>query len=181
MTHVCQWQNAYLFDNCFRKIIQNPNKIIAPHVKPGMQVMDIGCGMGIFSIAMAKKVGSEGKVFSIDLQKEMLNVLQKRATQKGLIERIVTHQCENDSLNIDQKVDFAIAVWMVHEVPDPLKLFSEVKENLNPEGKFIFIEPKIHITQKDFDNEIELAKQAGLNYSKKIDAGFLSQGALFEL
>jgi ubiquinone/menaquinone biosynthesis C-methylase UbiE len=84
-----------------------------------MTAMDIGCGMGFCSIAMARMVGNEGKVISVDLQQKMLDVLLKRARKAGVAERIETHRCEADSLGVDTAVDFVLAFMMVHEVPVP--------------------------------------------------------------
>ena len=70
---------AYTFDNPFRKLIHDPKKMFKKYVHEGMTVMDIGCGLGCFSIDLAKMVGKEGKVYSVDLQKGMLDRLMKRA------------------------------------------------------------------------------------------------------
>jgi cyclopropane fatty-acyl-phospholipid synthase-like methyltransferase len=50
-----------LDENPIRRLLHNPEKILGPYVKPGMTVMDVGCGMGFCSIAMAKMVGEDGK------------------------------------------------------------------------------------------------------------------------
>ena len=57
MPHVCPWWGGYFIDNPLRRLLHNPEKIIGPYVRPGMTVMDVGCGMGFCSIAMAKIVG----------------------------------------------------------------------------------------------------------------------------
>ena len=77
--HVCTWWIAYTFDNPLRKLFHNPGKIFSDYVKEGMTVMDVGCGMGYFSIGMAKLVGANGKVIAVDLQQKMLDVLRRRA------------------------------------------------------------------------------------------------------
>ncbi|MGD9581250.1 MAG: methyltransferase domain-containing protein, partial [Vampirovibrionia bacterium] len=68
MTHVCPWWKAYFFDNALRRFLQKPHKLLKPYVKPGMSTMDVGCGMGMFVIEMAKLVGDSGKVYAVDLQ-----------------------------------------------------------------------------------------------------------------
>ena len=77
--HVCPWWGGYFIDNRLRRWLHNPEQILAPYVSPGMTAMDFGCGMGMFSIAMAKLVGDKGRVIAVDLQQKMLDVLQKRA------------------------------------------------------------------------------------------------------
>ena len=117
-THVCPWRCAYIFDNCFRRFFHKPEKIFSQYLKEGMTVVDIGCGMGFFSIAMAKMVGKNGRVISINVQKEILNVLRKRAEKAGVVIRIHTHNCKQNEIGINEEVDFVLTFWMVHEIPD---------------------------------------------------------------
>ena len=65
--HVCTWWHAYSFDNPLRKLIHKPKRILGAYVKDGMTVMDVGCGMGHFSIGMANLVGEQGKVIASNL------------------------------------------------------------------------------------------------------------------
>ena len=59
MSHVCPSWCGFFIDNPLRRLIHNPTKIFGPYVQPGMTVMDVGCGMGLFSIAMgsARRAG----------------------------------------------------------------------------------------------------------------------------
>jgi len=60
MSHVCPWWSGYFIDNPLRRLIHEPGMIVGPYVKPGMTTVDVGCGMRLFSIAMAKMVGVHG-------------------------------------------------------------------------------------------------------------------------
>ena len=48
--HVCPWWFAYTFDNPLRRLVHNPEKMLQKFIKEGDTVVDIGCGMGYFSI-----------------------------------------------------------------------------------------------------------------------------------
>ena len=52
--HVCPWWLAYTFDNPLRRLIHNPRDIFSGYVKEGMTVMDVGCGMGYFTLGLAE-------------------------------------------------------------------------------------------------------------------------------
>ena len=78
--HVCPWWGGYFIDNPLRRWVHNPHAILSPYVTTGMTVLDFGCGMGLFAIALAKLVGETGKVIAVDLQQQMLDVLVKRAS-----------------------------------------------------------------------------------------------------
>jgi ubiquinone/menaquinone biosynthesis C-methylase UbiE len=159
--HVCPWWGGCFIDNPLRRLLHNPGKILGPHVKPGMTVMDFGCGMGLFSIAMAKLVGQEGKVIAVDLQQKMLDVLAKRAGKAGMADRIETHRCEADAIGLAEPVDFALAFYSAHEVPDPRRLLLEIQGYLRPAGKLLVVEPIGHVTRKSFEAMLSLAEEIG--------------------
>ena len=159
--HVCPWWGGYFIDNRLRRILHNPEKILTPYVRPGMTVMDFGCGMGLFSIAMARLVGPQGRVVSVDLQQKMLDVLIKRAAKAGVADRIDMHCCKADSIGYDKPVDFALAVYSVHEVPYPGQAIAEVRGLLRPQGRFLIVEPIGHVDAAEFNNLISLSQKAG--------------------
>jgi ubiquinone/menaquinone biosynthesis C-methylase UbiE len=161
MSHVCPWWGGFFLDNPLRRLLHNPEKIVGPYVKPGMTVMDVGCGMGLFSIAMARMVGDQGRVIAVDLQEKMLGVLRRRAEKAGVADRIETHKCEQNRLGVDVRADFALAFMMVHEVPDQWRLLGEIHGCLKPGGKLLLAEPKIHVSGKAFWQTVAVAKELG--------------------
>lgn len=83
--------------------------------------MDLGCGPGFFSLAMAKLVGENGKVVSVDIQDEMLQILKRKSEREGLSSRIVLHKALPEKLDISEMVDFALAFYMKkHKTPESL-------------------------------------------------------------
>jgi 2-polyprenyl-3-methyl-5-hydroxy-6-metoxy-1,4-benzoquinol methylase len=116
--HICPWWLAYTFDNPLRRLIHNPLTILGEFVQNGMIVMDIGCGLGYFTLGLAEIVGNEGKVIAVDLQQEMLDTMLKRAAKKGVAHRIIPHRARPTAIGVTTPVDFGLAFWMIHEVPD---------------------------------------------------------------
>ena len=100
MPHVCPWWGGYFIDNWLRRLLHKPERIVGAYIRPGMTVMDVGCGMGLFSIAMAAMVGDAGRVLAVDLQPQMLRTLEQRAERAGVADRIQTHTCRADSLDV---------------------------------------------------------------------------------
>jgi ubiquinone/menaquinone biosynthesis C-methylase UbiE len=82
--HVCPVWVGHLLASPVRKLIDNPEKILSPYVKKGMNVLDAGCAMGFFSIPMAKMVGKNGKVISVDLQEKMISNLERKIKKSKL-------------------------------------------------------------------------------------------------
>jgi ubiquinone/menaquinone biosynthesis C-methylase UbiE len=119
--------------------------------------------MGYFTIPLAQLVGSTGCVTAIDIQPKMLSALISRAQQKGVSEIIKTHLACPDSIGIHKKVDFILAFWMVHEVPDQQKFLSEIRNLMKPDGLFLLVEPVIHVSKIKFLRTIETAKELGFS------------------
>jgi ubiquinone/menaquinone biosynthesis C-methylase UbiE len=177
-THVCPWWLAYTFDNPVRRWLHNPEKILAGLVDEGHKVLDIGCGMGHFSIGMAKMVGPDGCVIAADLQKKMLARVRGRAEHNGLLERIRLHQCRPDRIGLTESVDFVLAFWMVHEVPNRPAFLAEVRSLLKPKAHFLVVEPRLHVSASDVQRTIELACAAGLKLHSEPEVR-LSRAVLF--
>jgi ubiquinone/menaquinone biosynthesis C-methylase UbiE len=152
---------APFFDNIVRKLFQNPEKIVGPYIRPGMTAMDIGCGPGYFTLAMARMVGTGGTVIAIDMQQEMLDLVKKKSDRLGLSERIRFHRCAPDSLGIAEKAGFILSFYMVHEVPDRDALFREVGGLLEAGGKYLIVEPGMHVSAEAFEDTIRHAESAG--------------------
>jgi ubiquinone/menaquinone biosynthesis C-methylase UbiE len=162
-SRICSWKIAFALDNPIRRLIHNPQKILGGYIEPGQNVLDLGCGPGTFSIAMAKMVGESGKVIAVDVQEEMLQIVRKKAAQQGLESIIFTHKSDPDRIGLSEKVDFALAFYMVHEVPDAEAFLKEIASVLKPKGKLLIVEPKMHVSAAAFDKTIEVARQAGLS------------------
>ena len=166
--HVCPWYMAYLFDNPLRPLVHDPEKILGPYVRPGMTVLDIGCGMGFFSLGMARMVGPEGKVISLDLQARMLEILEKRALKRGLSERIEGRLVEKEAFPVDSPVDFALCFWMVHEVPDQVQFFRELGRALKPGAHALIAEPGMrHVKREDLEETVHTAAAAGFSVTHR--------------
>ncbi len=161
-THVCPVWIGYLLLSPVRKLFQNPYQILNPYVKSGMSVLDIGSAMGYFSLPLAEMVEENGRVICVDLQKKMLEKLEKRSKKAGLADRIVPHLCSSDSLRLESyngTIDFALAFAMVHEAPNPDKLFSDIFYSLKNGAGLLVAEPKGHVDEAAFTKTISLAEK----------------------
>jgi len=177
--HICPWWYAYSFDHPLRRLFQKQKRIVGPYIEPGMTVLDLGCGMGYFSIAMADMVGPGGRVISLDLQQKMLDILMVRAEKKGLAERIRPVLAASDDLRLDDKVDFALAMWMVHEVSDKGRFFGQVAKRLKPGAKLLVAEPRFHVSKENLEKSIRKAEENGLRLAARPRVG-LSIAALLQ-
>jgi SAM-dependent methyltransferase len=160
--HVCPWWTCYLFDNPVRKLFHDPYEILSPYVKTGFTVIDIGPGMGYFTIPLLKLVGKEGKVIAVDIQEKMLAVLKRRAIKAGVDSRLITHLSKPDDFGLKEKADFIVAFWMLHEVTNQIKFLKDVKKLMKGTACLLIVEPRLHVTKMAFDRTIQLAEESGL-------------------
>lgn len=82
--HVCPWWMGFFLASPLRRLIQNPEKLLKPFIKEGMHILEIGPGMGFFTLPMAHMVGPVGKIFAVDVQQQMLDHLSARAKKPAL-------------------------------------------------------------------------------------------------
>ena len=159
--HVCPPWLSFTLTNVFRRIAQDPDRILGRFIRPGDVVLDIGCGPGFFTIPMARMAGETGSVVAVDIHSGMLEKTRKRAVRAGVSGRIRLHLAEKDRLGLDVRADLALAFWMAHEVPDPGRLFAEIWAALKPEGRLLLVEPRMHVAEDAFAGLVGAAEGAG--------------------
>lgn len=177
---ICPSRHAWVLNNWLRRLIQNPDRLLASYVRAGQVVADVGCGPGFFTIAMARLVGPTGRVIAADVQPEMFEMTRRHARRAGVEDRITFLRCERDRIGLSEQVDFVLAFYMVHEVPDRARLFAEIRSMLKPDGSFLFVEPKMHVPGAQFLESVRLATEAGLLATEQPVVRF-SKAVLFEL
>jgi ubiquinone/menaquinone biosynthesis C-methylase UbiE len=127
-----------------------------------MTVLDIGCGPGFFTIDMAQMVGKSGRVIAVDLQEGMLDKLRNKIQGTELAERITLHRCKDDRIGVSDSVDFVLAFYVVHEIPNKQELFSEIRSIVKPDGLVLMVEPPLHVSKRAFEESVGIARDAGL-------------------
>lgn len=101
--------------------------------------LDIGCGIGYFTIPAAK-ILSNGRAIGIDILPEMLEHAKERA--EGL-NNIEFKLCEEYKFPIEsESIDYAMLSNVLHEIEDKNKYIKEIKRTLNKDGQIFIIEWK---------------------------------------
>ena len=162
--HVCPPWIGYFLLNPLRKLVENPDRMFGQFVREGMVVLEPGCGMGFFTLHLARMVGPGGRVIAVEIQDKMLDVLGRRARKAGLLDRIELRRIGADGYGIDdlsEQVDFASAIHVVHEIPDQALFFTEIWKALKPGGRLLVVEPKGHVSKDQFKQTIAAAEEAG--------------------
>lgn len=169
---VCPLEKAGLLDAALRRLLQNPQKILQPHVREGMTALDLGCGPGFFTLELARLAGSTGKVIAADLQQGMLDKLRAKIQNTALASRIQFHRCLPDRIGLAETCDFILVFYMLHEVPDQGSFLREIRSLLKAGGKVLLAEPAWHVSRGEFRDALVRMEQAGFAVLERPDIRF---------
>jgi ubiquinone/menaquinone biosynthesis C-methylase UbiE len=110
-------------------------KVLRP--APGERLLEIGPGVGYYTLGMAEWVGPEGKVEIFDLQQEFLDHTASRATERGLT-NVVPTQGDATALPYEgDSMDAVILTAVLGEIPDPTAALQEIRRVLKPTGRLV--------------------------------------------
>ncbi|QDT90785.1 class I SAM-dependent methyltransferase [Gimesia algae] len=109
-------------------------------LKPGMAIADIGAGSGVISVILAEHVSPDGKVYAVDVQQEMLDLLDKKMKKQG-VENIHPVLGTQKSPGLKpESIDLAIMVDVYHEFEFPYEMMQEISKALKPRGRVVLVE-----------------------------------------
>lgn len=110
--------------------------LLAPaEIEPGQTVVDYGCGPGMLSIELARRVGDRGRVHGVDINAMFLERAAKNAAAEDLGDRIAFHRIESTELPLeDASVDRIICKNVLEYVDDIGATFLEFRRALKPGG-----------------------------------------------
>jgi ubiquinone/menaquinone biosynthesis C-methylase UbiE len=120
---------------------QKPREVIAAlELRSGERVADIGAGSGYFALRFAHHVGTDGRVFAIDVSQDMLAHLEQQAKTAGLTNVEPKRVPPDDPQLADGSVDrvFVCDVW--HHVGDQESYLDKLKRALRPSGQLVMID-----------------------------------------
>lgn len=162
--HLCPPWVGYLLVCPLRRLFESPERILGPHVRPGMTVLEPGCAMGYFTLPLARIVGPEGRVLCTEIQPRMLERLEKRARAAGLEDRIEASLTSATDLGLERwttQVDFVAALHVIHEMADPRRSLDQLYAMLRPGGRMLVLEPRGHVSDDRFALSLEQARGVG--------------------
>lgn len=151
-------------------------------LRPGMFIADLGVGGGYYAKEAARLVGPEGRVFGVDVQKQLVENLKKTAVQEKLenLEAIWGDIEKVGGTKIkDGLLDAVIASSVLFQVEDKTKFVEEIKRILKPGGRVLLIDwldsfAGLGPRREEVFTEaqaVSLFKGEGFDVENKIDPG----------
>jgi ubiquinone/menaquinone biosynthesis C-methylase UbiE len=120
---------------------QRPDQIMdALQIGENSQVADLGAGGGWFTVRLARQVGPNGRVYAEDIQKEMIQAIERRVQREGLTSRVRIHRGMPDDPELPAgALDAVLIVDAYHEIEHPVTLLKNARKSLKPTGVIAII------------------------------------------
>lgn len=116
-------------------------------LKDGEVVADVGAGSGYYTFPMAQRVGGKGKVYAVDIQPQMLDIIRKRM-KLGKVSNVEPIKgTETDPKLPENSLDVILLVDVYHEFAYPYEMTEAMVKSLKPKGRIIFVEFKMEDQQ----------------------------------
>lgn len=141
IAHVMGHQAANWLERPEREREERTDLLIpALKLKPGDRVADIGCGSGYHTRRLAEVVGTNGVVFAVDIQPEMLALLTNRLAAEGIFNVRPVLGTSTDPKLPRASVDLILMVDVYHEFDHPFEMVQAMCAALKPGGRIVFVE-----------------------------------------
>ncbi|MDB2434930.1 class I SAM-dependent methyltransferase [Luminiphilus sp.] len=164
ISHVMGHQGAGWLERPERERQERTDLLIAGlSLSDDFVVADIGAGTGYFTFPVAQRV-PRGKVFSVDIQPEMLARVARRKALEN-VANVETVLGEQDDPNLpDNQIDLAFIVDAYHEFSFPREMGERLKESLKPGGRLVLVEyraedPRVPIKRLHKMSEVQVKQE----------------------
>jgi predicted methyltransferase len=129
------------FESESREVYTARNAIVeALGLRPGMAVADVGAGTGLFTRLVAARVGTEGKVYAVDIAPAFLKHIAVESKKLGQ-PQVHTLRGTQSTTNLPpESIDLAFMIDVYHHVEHPPQLLASIQRALRPGGRFVLVE-----------------------------------------
>ncbi|CCQ90241.1 conserved exported hypothetical protein [Nitrospina gracilis 3/211] len=119
---------------------QKPEAVIAAlQLQPGMAVADLGSGTGYFTHRLAGAVGAGGRVYAVDVDRDLLAEVGLLARKKNLNNVQLVRAAKHDP-QLPEPVDMIFSSNVYHHLEDRAAYFESVKKYLKPGGRVAILD-----------------------------------------
>ena len=137
----CSFLKQCAYEGFNRDQWQQPQKVIESlALRPGDRVADLGSGSGYFTYRLAEAVGPQGKVYAVDVDREMNDLVAKAIKEKNIGNVEVILALLDDPMLPPIGVDLVFTVNTYHHFENRVTYFQKVRKYLRPGGRTAVID-----------------------------------------
>ena len=160
-------------------------------IQAGMEIADLGAGSGFYTIAASKSLIATGRVYAIDVQKDLLTKIKNTAVQEGLYNvEVIWGDIEkvNGTHLRDNFIDLVLVCNIIFQIEDKKTLILEIKRILKIGGRVLIVDwadsfggigPKPDSVVKK-ETVLDMMEKAGFHLDREISAGAHHYGLIFK-
>src|SRR5262245_18468001 len=132
----------------YAQTLDNPDRVAGLHVdkvvaaldlKPGMKVADLGSGSGVFTIPLARAVGSTGRIYAVDIDSGLLAIVSDKAKTAGFT-NVQPVLAEAKDSRIPEAVDLIFVCDTMHHLPDQADYVKQFGKLVKTDGRVAVID-----------------------------------------
>jgi ubiquinone/menaquinone biosynthesis C-methylase UbiE len=155
----CPFSQAAALDVSARRLVASPGRILGEFgLASGERVLEIGPGIGFYSVEAAKRVGTAGRLICLDLQREMLREVRRRTGAAGE-RRVDFVTADAGELPLRSgSIDRVSLITVLGEFPDRGRALAEIRRVLRPGGHLSVSE---QLPDPDFVTRTTLRRELG--------------------
>jgi SAM-dependent methyltransferase len=117
-----------------RRTLERDHAVLASMLRPGMTVLDVGCGTGAITAGIARAVGPSGRALGVDRDEALLEV----AWREGSGAQFVVGDAL--SLPYDAEFDIVTAARVLQWIPDPARAVARMAAAVKPGGRLVVLD-----------------------------------------
>ncbi len=134
-------------------------------LKPGMTVADIGAGSGRITLMLAEAVGPNGRVYAVDIQQKMLDLIQAKLKRRNIRNVTLVRGTTRSPRLPSSAIDLVLLVDVYHEFAHPYEMLYQITRSLKPGGRVVFVEyrmedPDVPIKRLHKMSEAQVRREA---------------------
>lgn len=135
------WKGADWLMRRVREDEESPTRMRQElHVQPGMTICDMGCGNGFHTIPLAEAVGDKGKIYAVDVQPQMIEMLRRNLDAKGIKNVEPINGLFHDPKLPADTCDLILLVDVYHEFSHPVQMLAAMRAALKKDGQLVLVE-----------------------------------------
>lgn len=149
-------------------------------LQPGDRVADIGCGTGVYTIALANEVGISGQVYAVDVHRDALHTLAGTLDKRGIVNVEMLWADAEKEIPIDAySLDAVVISNVLFQFDKIDKALTTITRLIKPEGMLLVVDwtdshgglgpHGSHVVQEE--QAINLVQKHGFRIQKRLPAG----------